>query len=180
MNQFLRTVSLVVTTIWVGGLIWIGLVFAPYLFGLAANNSATVPNTGVAAELIGPLLYGSDVVGLIAVASIGSMLLILRFRHCVSMGGRFYLCEILLVFAAICASVNYFGFTPALNQVQSQLRESYGGFHLADHSDPLYAQFTYLHQTSTAIFLMGLAVAFVVLICHSRFRDLSANTQIAT
>ncbi len=118
MNQILRTVSLVFTTIWVGGLIWIGLVFAPYLFGLAANNSAAVPNTGVAAELIGPLLYGSDVVGLIAVASIGSMLLILRFRHCVSMGGRFYLPEILLVIAAICAYVNYFIFNNALNQVK--------------------------------------------------------------
>lgn len=180
MNHLLRTVSLVVTTIWVGGLIWIGLVFAPYLFGLAANNSATVPNTGVAADLIGPLLYGSDVVGLIAVASIGSILLILRFRHCVSLGGRFYLAEILLVVAAICASINYFGFTPALNRVQSQLRESYGGFHLADQSDPLYAQFTYLHQTSTAIFLIGLGVALVVLVCQSQFRDTSSQPNVAT
>jgi hypothetical protein len=75
MNQFLRTVSLAVTTIWVGGLIWIGLVFAPYLFILASRNSATVPNSGVAAGLIGPLLYGSDVVGLLAALFIGSILL---------------------------------------------------------------------------------------------------------
>lgn len=179
MNQFLRSASLVVTTIWVGGLIWIGLVFAPYLFGLAANGSTNVPNTGVAAELIGPLLYGSDVVGMVAVALVGTMLAILRFRSCLSMGGRFYLPEILLVVAAVFASINYFGFTPALTQVQSQLRESYGGFHLADRSDPLYAQFTYLHQTSTVIFLLGLAVAFAVLVCQSRFRDVSQDTQMA-
>ncbi len=179
MNQFLRSTSLVITTIWVGGLIWIGLVFAPYLFGLAAQKTETVPNTSVAADLIGPMLYGSDVVGLIAVAMIGSILMVLRLRRCVSLGGRFYLPEILLAIAAICAALNYFKFTPALKQVQLQLHETYGGFHLADRTDPLYAEFTNLHQTSTVIFLLGLLVAFVILICQSRFRDTSPKPQIS-
>ena len=179
MNQFLRTVSLVVTTIWVGGLIWVGLVFAPYLFGLAAEKSSAVPTTSVAADLIGPLLYGSDLVGLVAAALIGSILIVLRRRQCVSMGGRFYLAEALLVVSIVCAAVNYFGFTPALKKVQVQLREAYGGFHLADQSDPLYAQFTYLHQTSTMIFLLGLTVGFVLLVCQSQFRDLSSPKQLA-
>ena len=177
MNQVSRSTSLVMTTIWVGGLIWVGLVFAPYLFGLAAKNSTAVPHSGVAAELIGPLLYGPDLVGLVAAAAIGSILLVLRRRRCVSLGGRFSLSEVLLLVAAICAAVNVFGFTPALNQVQAQLKEAYGGFHLADHADPLYAEFTYLHQTSTLIFLTGLVVAFIVLICQSRFHDLAPGSE---
>ena len=175
MNQFLRSLSLIVTTVWVGGLVWVGLVFAPYLFGLAAKNSTVVPHSGVAAELIGPLLYGSDIVGLCAAALIAMILFVLRYRRCLSMGGRFFLAEIMLAVAAICAAVNYFSYTPALNDVQEKLREAYGGFHLADKTDPLYLEFTYLHQTSTMIFLVGLVVGFVVLICQSRFSESSTG-----
>lgn len=174
MNQLLRSLAMVLTTIWVGGLVWVGLVFAPYLFALAGRHSEAVPHSGVAAELIGPLLYGSDLVGLVAVGLIGLILFILRRRKCLSMGGRFYVPETLLGLAALCTALNYFRYSPALNSVQEKLRDAYGGFHLADRSDPLYAEFTSLHQTSTAIFLCGMVVAFVVLICQTNYRDQSS------
>ena len=54
-----------------------------------------------------------------------------------------------------CAGVNYWVFTPRLKAIQGQLAERFGAFHLADRADPLYRQFDGLHQTSTALFMVG-------------------------
>jgi hypothetical protein len=53
MSPVVKSSALVVTALWVGVLFCLGFVVAPYLFVLAAKNSPAVPNTGVAAELIG-------------------------------------------------------------------------------------------------------------------------------
>ena len=78
MNRVVKSSALVATSLWVGVLFCLGFIVAPYLFILAARNSPSVPNTGVAADLIGPLLYSSDVISLIVGAGLVAALVFLR------------------------------------------------------------------------------------------------------
>src|SRR5271170_3222475 len=94
MNRVVKSSAVVVTALWVGVLFCLGLIVAPYLFVLAARNSPSVPNTGVAADLIGPLLYSSDVISLVLVAALVMALVFLRRRGEVPLGSRLYLCEV--------------------------------------------------------------------------------------
>ena len=167
----IRATAMVVTALWAGTLFFVGFVFAPYVFALAARGDANVPNSGVAADLVGPLLYGSDVAGLVIVLPLLACLAYLRFRRQTPLGGRYFVCEIALVLAGGCASINYWGLTPRLTAVQEALAARYGGFHLADKTDPLYATFTTLHQSATALFMLAFVCSLICLVCFSHFRS---------
>jgi hypothetical protein len=171
MTKALKSSALVVTSLWVGVLFCLGFIVAPYLFILAARHNPRVPDTGAAADLIGPLLYGSDVIGLFVGTGLIAVLLYLRRRDEVPMAGRLYLAEIGVGLAVACAGVNYWVFAPRLKAIQGQLAERFGAFHLADRADPLYRQFDGLHQTSTTLFMVGFAAALVGLICMTQFRS---------
>src|SRR5947209_15126717 len=112
MTKTVRSSAVVVAGLWVGILFCLGFVVAPYLFMLAARNSPAVPNTGVAADLIGPLLYSSDVISLTAGAGLVAALVFLRRRGEVPLGGRLFLPELGVGVAAVCAAVNYGWFAP--------------------------------------------------------------------
>ena len=170
MNRIVQSSALVVAALWVGVLFCLGLVVAPYLFILAARRSPSVPNSGVAADLIGPLLYGSDVLSLAVGAALIAALVFLRRRGEVPLGGRLFLAEVGVGVAAGCAAVNYWGFAPRIKALQGQLAGRYGAFHAADRADPLFRQFDGLHQTSTTLFLVGLGAGLVTLVCLSHFR----------
>jgi hypothetical protein len=171
MTKAIKSSAVVVVSLWVGVLFCLGFVVAPYLFALAAQHSPAVPNTGVAADLIGPLLYSSDVMGLVVGAVLILALGFLRRRGEMPLGGRLYLCEIGVLVAALCAAVNYWVFTPRVKAVQGQLAERYGAFHLADRTDPLYQQFSGLHQSSTTVFMVGFVAALICLVCLTQFRS---------
>jgi hypothetical protein len=171
MTKALKSSAVVVASLWVGVLFCLGFVVAPYLFILAARHSPMVPDSGVAADLIGPLLYGSDVVGLVVGTGLIPVLLYLRRRNEVPLAGRLYLTEIGVGLAVACAGVNYWVFTPRLKAIQGQLSERFGAFHLADRADPLYRQFDGLHQASTTVFMVGFAAALIGLICMTQFRS---------
>jgi hypothetical protein len=179
MTKAVKSSALVVASLWVGVLFCLGFVVAPYLFALAARHSPSVPNTGVAADLIGPLLYSSDVMGLVAGAGLILALVFLRRRDEVPLGSRLYLCEIGVCVAALCAAANYWVFSPRVKAVQGQLADRYGAFHQADRADPLYQQFNGLHQTSTALFMVGFTAALVCLVCMTQFRSRSASARVA-
>jgi hypothetical protein len=179
MTSMVRSSALVVASLWVGVLFCLGFVVAPYLFALAARQSPAVPHTGVAADLIGPLLYSSDVIGLVVGAGLVATLVYLRRRGEVPLGGRLYLSEVAVGLAALCAAVNYWVLTPRLKEVQGQLAERYGAFHQADRADPLYLQFHGLHQTSTALFMTGFVAALVCLVCLTQFRSRPTSRPVA-
>jgi hypothetical protein len=171
MTRTLRSSALVVAALWVGVLFCLGFVVAPYLFALAARHSPAVPNTGVAADLIGPLLYSADVAGLIVGAGLLLVLLFLRRWDEVPLGSRLYLSEIAVGVAVLCAAVNYWVLTPRVMAVKGKLAEQYGAFHLADKTDPLYLQFNGLHQTATTVFVVGFVAALICLVCMTQFRS---------
>jgi hypothetical protein len=179
MNRVVKSSALVVASLWVGVLFCLGLVVAPYLFALAARNSPAVPNTGVAADLIGPLLYGADVISLVVGVGLVAALLYLRRRGEVPLGGRLFVTEVGVVIAACCAAVNYWWLAPRLKGLQGQLAERYGAFHQADKADPLFVQFTGLHQSSTTVFLIGLAAGLVCLVCLTQFRSRQPSPRVA-
>jgi hypothetical protein len=178
MTRVLKSSALVIAALWAGVLFCLGFIVAPYLFILAAKNSPSVPNTGVAADLIGPLLYSSDLISLVVGVGLVTALLFLRRRGEVPLGGRLYLSEIGVSIAAICAAVNYWWLAPQLKGLQGQLAERYGAFHLADKADPLFVQFNGLHQTSTTLFMIGLLAVFICLVCMTQFRTRS-NSSVA-
>ena len=60
-----------------------------------------------------------------------------------------------------------------------RLADRYGAFHQADRADPLYQQFNGLHQTSTALFMVGFTAALVCLVCMTQFRSRSASARVA-
>lgn len=94
MTRLVKSSAVVVTSLWVGILFCLGFIVAPYLLVLASENSPALLNTGVAAELIGPLLYCSDVISLVVAAGLVVALLNLRRRGEVTLGDRLFLCEI--------------------------------------------------------------------------------------
>ena len=177
MTKAVKSSALLVAALWVGVLFCLGFIVAPYLFALAARNSPAVPNTGVAADLLGPLLYSSDVVGLVVGACLLVALLFLRRRGEVPLADKLFVSEAGVVLAVLCAAVNYWVFTPRLKAVQGQLAERYGAFHLADKGDPLFQQFNGLHQTSTTLFMIGFAAALLCLVCMTQFRSRSLATR---
>jgi hypothetical protein len=125
MTRVVKSSAVVIASLWVGILFCLGFVVAPYLFALAARGSPAVPNTGVAAALIGPLLYSSDVIGLV----VGALLLValawLRWRGEVPLGGKLRLSEIGVGLAMVCAAINYWFIAPRVKLVQSQLADQY-------------------------------------------------------
>jgi Domain of unknown function (DUF4149) len=180
MNRVVKASAQVLTSLWVGVLFCLGFIVAPYLFILASRKSPSVPNTGVAADLIGPLLYGSDVISLILGMLLVAVLLYLRRRGEVPLGSRLFLSEIVVGFAAVCAAINYWWFAPQLKNLQLQLTERYGAFHQADKADPAYVQFNGLHQTSTTLFMLGLGAALICLVCMTQFRSRKPYSQVVT
>jgi hypothetical protein len=179
MTRVVKSSALVAAALWVGVLFCLGFIVAPYLFILAARNSPAVPNTGVAADLIGPLLYSADVIGLIVAGWLVAALIFLRRRGEVPLAGRAYLAEAGVAVAAVCAAVNYWVFTPRLKALQGQLAERYGAFHQADRADPLFQQFNGLHQTSTTLFMIGFAAALLCFICMTQFRSRRPDRHVA-
>lgn len=177
MTTAVRSSALVVAALWVGILFCLGFVVAPYLFILAARQSPSVPNTGVAADLIGPLLYSSDVLGLVVGAALLAVLIFLRTRGQVTLGGRFFLSEIGVGVAVACAALNYWVLTPRLGALQGELARRYGAFHLAEKTDPVLRQFSGLHQTSTTVFMVGFVAALVCLVGMTQFRSRPARTN---
>jgi hypothetical protein len=178
MTRVVKSSALVAAALWVGVLFCLGFIVAPYLFILAARNSPAVPNTGVAADLIGPLLYSADVIGLVVAVGLVAALVFLRRRGEVPLAGQAYLSEAGVAVAAVCAAVNYWVFTPRLKALQGQLVERYGAFHQADRADPLFQQFNGLHQTSTTLFMIGFAAALICLICMTQFRSRRPDRQL--
>ena len=170
MTRAVKSSALVAAALWVGVLFCLGFVVAPYLFALAARHSPAVPHSVVAADLIGPLLYSSDVVGLFVGVGLLLALIYLRTRGEVTLGGRFYLSEFGVITAVVCAAVNYWVLTPRVKVLQGLLAERYGAFHQAQRTDPLFVQFSGLHQTSTTVFLVGFLAALLCLIGMTQFR----------
>ena len=80
MTKVVKSSALVIAALWVDILFCLGFVVAPYLFILTARENPDVPNAGVAADLIGPLLYSSYIAGLVVGAGLLCALIFLRRR----------------------------------------------------------------------------------------------------
>jgi hypothetical protein len=178
MTRVIKSSAVVAASLWVGVLFCLGFVVAPYLFVLAGRNSPTVPNTSVAADLIGPLLYAADVGGLVVGAWLIAALVFLRWRGEVPLGGRVYLTEVGVGIAAICAAANYWVCTPRLKVIRAELAERYGAFHQADRADPLFRRFNDLHQASTILFVIGFVAALICLVCMTQFWSRQTTGQV--
>lgn len=178
MNRVLQSVAVVATSLWVGVLFCLGLIVAPYLFILAAKNSPSVPNTGVAADLIGPLLYSSDVISMLVGLGLFIALAYLRRQGETPLASRVLLSEISVAVAMVCAALNYWQYAPQLKVLQTRLSERYGALHQADRADPLFVQFDSVHHTSTTLFMVGLAAALVCLVSITHFRARQTGSQV--
>jgi len=168
----------VIASMWIGIQFCVGFMVAPYLFGLAARKSVVVPNTGAAAELIGPLLHMTDYIGVAAGTLVLVALLEFRRRGELPLGGRFYVSEIGVLLAVVTAVVNVSFIAPRIKAVKELLAEKYGAYHLSDKTDSLYAQFGQWHQMSTLLFLAGLIGSVICVFCLTQFPPLGTTRQV--
>ena len=178
-TKTVKSSAIVMASLWVGVLFCLSGIVAPYLFFLAGRNSAAIPNSGVAAQLIGPLLYCSDVLGLAVGSNLLAALVFLRQRDELPLGGKLFLPEAGVGLAIFCAAINYWVLTPRLQALRGQIAERYGAFSQVDKADPLFKQFSGLHQTSTTLFLLGLAAAFICLVCLTHFDSRASDPHAA-
>lgn len=163
--QVIKSLVNVGAALWIGIQCCVGLIVAPYLFKLAAQKSQVVPNTGVAATLIGPLLHQVDAISVWGGAAVLLGLLVLRSRGERSLGSRFWLGEIGVATAIVTAAINLWFVAGRIAQVKEQLAEKYGAYHLADKTDALYGQFGAWHGISTLLFLAGFVGSIVCVFC---------------
>lgn len=170
MTRVVSSVAQVIAALWLGLQATVGFVVAPYLFSLAAGGSPSVPHSGVAADLIGPLLHATDATSLTASAVIFVLLLVLRARRVLPLGARFRVPEIGLAAAAAAAAVNFAVITPKVLSVREDLTARYGAFHLADKTDPAYATFGALHGVSSSLFLVAFLGTLTCVVCMTHFR----------
>lgn len=171
MTSLLKLMTVLITALWVGGLFWIGFVVAPYLFYLAEHNSPLVPHSGAAADLIGPLLYASYALSLVLAVVLFVLLLILRKRKEIPLGGPFFLSEICLAVAFLSTVANEVWCSPKIATIRQRLNEQFGGFHLTDHAEPLYQTFKTYHLISVLLFGVCFVGVTVCLLCVSQFRE---------
>ena len=180
MTNSLKMLAVLLAAIWVGGLFTVGFVLAPYLFILAFRHSPFIPHTGVAAELIGPLLYGSYIASLILAVILIVMLFILRKRNQLPLGGQIFLSEIGLSLAFLSMVINYGWCSPKVAAIRQELDVRFGGFHLTDPAEPLYHQFMHYHLISVVLFGLCFLGALICLLCISQFREVKEMSRSET
>lgn len=95
-------------------------------------RSSAVPDNGVAADLIGPLLPGADVVGLAAAAGFIATRTFLRARGEVPLGTRPFVAG---AGVAVAAS-NDGWFAPRIEALRAGSAGRHGAFHQAGEADP--------------------------------------------
>jgi hypothetical protein len=177
MTNVLKFVAVLITALWMGGLFWVGFVIAPYLFILAEKNSPLVPHSGVAADLVGPLLYSAYALSLILAVGLIVILVILRKRNQVPLGSKIFLSEIGLGMAFLTTVINYAWCSPKVAAIRRQLNEQFGGFHLTDPAEPLYHAFKTYHLISVGLFGLSFIGTVVCLLCLSQFRAVKPETK---
>jgi len=176
--RWVKSLVGVVAALWIGIQFCVGFIVAPYLFALAARQSAVVPNTGVAAELIGPLLHTTDYISVGVGAVVLVLLVALRRGGERPLGGRYYVSEIGVLVAMVTAAVNVWMIAPRIKAVKELLAEKYGAYHLSDKSDALYAQFGQWHQTSTLLFMAGFIGSVTCVFCLTQFAPLGTTRPV--
>lgn len=176
--RWLTSAMAVSAGMWCGLQCCIGFVVAPHLFAMAAQKSQAVPNTGVAAEIIGPLLHRMDLISMAAGAVLLVLLLVLRRLGETPLAARRWVSEIGFMATIVTAIANVQGIAPRIALAKQHLAEKYGAYHLADKTDPLYAQFGKWHGISTSLFLVGLVGSLVGAWCLTRFTRLGTTPDV--
>jgi hypothetical protein len=167
MITIFRSLLILLASLWIGAMFCIGFVVAPYLFARAARGDGAVPDSGVAADLIGPLLQGANLAGQIVPALLLVGLQLLRRRGSVAWGDRWKVCPISLAVALGMGALNYWIVAPAVGRVRQDLVAKAGSLAAADRADPLYQQFSVMHSVSTLLFIVALLAGMVAIICLS-------------
>ncbi len=137
MTRFLRTALIVVAGLWTGGLLALGAVAAPAIFGAA-------PSRPVAGGVFGAILLRFDKVELVfaAAALLGAAALTLRSKR-----RRPWLSLALSAVLAVLACLTAFGVHPAVVSERSRV----GNFDALPDGDPSKARFDALHRTSVRL-----------------------------
>lgn len=137
MIRLLRTSHLVVVGLWTGGLLALGAVAAPAIFGAA-------PSRPVAGTIFGAILLRFDKVELVfaSVSILGAIALTV-----ISKGRRPWFSLTLTVALALLASVTAFGVHPAVVAERSKV----GNFDKLPEGDPSKVRFDALHRASVRL-----------------------------
>lgn len=157
MVKFFRFLAAVFLLIWLGTTIGISFYVAPSLFG---NESGQVENSSVAGDIMSPLLRKMDLTAWVAIP-LAMVSLIVAWKLSGGHRRKALTAALSLLGLALFASL-YSGvvITQDIQQIRRELKEAYGGYHLAPKEDPERQRFGALHGQSMVLALGGLAMGF--------------------
>lgn len=168
MLKTLRYATALLLLIWLGVVITITFYVAPSLF---ANESGQIPNSTVAADIIGPLLDKMDLTGWIILPVVillhGVMALLFRPRF---MRALIVSASLLAVAWGTSLYVGV-GLNPELHSIRTELKKEFGGYHLAADDHPQRARFAKLHGVAMVLTLVNLCLGLGSLFCVTQLFD---------
>ncbi len=168
MLKFLRFFCAALLLVWLGNVITISFYVAPSLF---SNQSGQVPNSGVAGEIITPLLHEMYATGWIAV-------FILLVVH----GAIWKICpprstKVLLISGALLAAAwvnDLYAGTVLIHRIEgirAELKKEFGGYHLAPKDNPERQRFGKLHGLSMMLAMLNLTLGFGSFFCVTQLME---------
>lgn len=167
MRTFLRFVLLLALAVWIGGMIWIGPVFAGYLFTLPERGSEWVPHTHAAGDLIAPLLAGIERTAWVVIPICLACIALLARLGARLGGARLQLAPLALVAALGISLYNGLSLFPEIREIRLEVAAAEGPEALVE-GHPRYAEFDAKHELSTRLFSIDLLLALVALGCAAR------------
>ena len=175
MLKLVRYLTAVLLLVWLGAVITVTFYVAPSLF---ADESGRVPNSSVAADIIGPLLNRMEWTGAILIPiAIALHWAIAKLSN--PKPGRALVISGLLLAAAWCAGL-YSGFylNPELHAIREDLKTEFQGYHLAPPDHPERARFSRLHGVSMSLALVGLGLGLGSFFCVTQSLDPNAGRRL--
>lgn len=157
MVKLFRFLAAVFLLVWLGVSIGISFYAAPSLF---SNESGRVENSGVAGDIIAPLLHKMHVTAWVAIP-LAMVCLAVAWKLSGGYRRGALTAALTLLGLALFASL-YSGvvITQDIQQIREELKQAYGGYHLAPEDDPERRRFGALHGQSMVLTLGGLALGF--------------------
>ena len=157
--RYLLCVSLV---LWLGAITTTTFFVAPSLFG---NESGETPNSTIAANVIAPLLHKMELTGWILIPVMLILLGVLWTRSKRASPKVFVSTGVMLALAWGLGLYSGIPVTNEMHEIRIELKERYGGYHLAPDNHPDRARFRGLHAAASSITMVNLLLGLGALFC---------------
>ena len=171
-----RFISATLLLVWLGAVITMTFYVAPILF---LGGSEAVPDSTVAADIIAPMLHSMEMTGWIVLPIVivlhGVMWAAIRPRQTRAL----LFSSQMLALAWVGGLYSGFPLAGTLHSIRQELKQEYGGYHLAPEDHPERARFSKLHGISMIIVLVNLGLGLGSFFCVTQLIGQGSNAPIS-